>query len=364
VSGLYKVGNQGAGLVAGYMAAVPSEWQAALGAPYLTGQSAIAIVSRTSSGPAAFGFDPAQLGSTTAPATPYIYYPIDHPLGPTTGPANPIFNGTTTIQGVFFAPGTRSVVFIGSTGMNAVGYGGPDEFNDQARRDKTYHTQNGDYRYYAWAYDANDLVAVKDGLKQPWEIRPYKTWDFDVPQHEDRKFLGGAAFDAATGRLYVSQLKVDYVSGSSMPLIQVYQLVTPNSWTQTQTTAADFTAGSQSGTQVTNTSGGEVRLATGATSGTFTSSVIDAGKSTQWKTMAWDAIVPTGTTVKVQTSTSTDGSNWSAWQDATNVVTNAGSSTATVGSPAGRYLRYRVLFTTTDVAVNPTLSSVTASGLQ
>src|SRR5439155_23653540 len=71
VSGLFQVGTQPAGAIAGYMAAVPPEWQAALGGPYLSGQGGIPIVSRTSSGPAAFGFDPQQFGAGTAPATPY-----------------------------------------------------------------------------------------------------------------------------------------------------------------------------------------------------------------------------------------------------------------------------------------------------
>ena len=61
VGGLYQVGTQGAGLVAGYMTPIPSEWQAALGDTYLTGQADIPIISRTSSGPAAFGFNPSDL---------------------------------------------------------------------------------------------------------------------------------------------------------------------------------------------------------------------------------------------------------------------------------------------------------------
>ena len=46
------------GFVAGYMAAVPPEWQSSLGGPAITGQCCVPIVSRTSWGPAAFAFDP------------------------------------------------------------------------------------------------------------------------------------------------------------------------------------------------------------------------------------------------------------------------------------------------------------------
>ena len=41
VQGLFQVGNLGGGYVGGYMAPIPAEWQAALGAPYLTGQAAL-----------------------------------------------------------------------------------------------------------------------------------------------------------------------------------------------------------------------------------------------------------------------------------------------------------------------------------
>src|SRR5688572_31039879 len=50
------------GLVSGFMASVPSEWQAKLGGPALTGQCCVSIVTRTSNGPAAFAFDPAKVG--------------------------------------------------------------------------------------------------------------------------------------------------------------------------------------------------------------------------------------------------------------------------------------------------------------
>ena len=55
-----------------------------LGAPYLTGQAALSIISRTSSGPAAFGFDPQRLGAAVTPATPLVEYPLAHPLAPQT----------------------------------------------------------------------------------------------------------------------------------------------------------------------------------------------------------------------------------------------------------------------------------------
>ena len=61
--------------------------------------------------------------------------------------------------------------------------------------------------------------------------------------------------------------------------------------------------------------------------------------------------MPAGTTITILTSSSTDGVNWSAWS----TVTNGG----TITSPSGRYIRYEVVFTTTNPAVTPTLTCIT-----
>src|SRR5581483_6256262 len=126
VGGLYQVGGLGGRYVAGYMTAIPNDWQTALGAPYLTGQADIPIINTSSSGPSAFGFDSKALGPKVAPATPYVYYPVDKPLGPYTGVINPLQNGTTSVTGAVFVPGTRTVLFFGTTGVNFIGYGNPE----------------------------------------------------------------------------------------------------------------------------------------------------------------------------------------------------------------------------------------------
>jgi hypothetical protein len=222
VDGFFPVGKRGAGFVAGYMAPIPAEWQEALGAPYLTGQAALCVISRTSAGPAAFGFDPRGLGLGVIPVIPYVYYPISRPLAPLDR-INPLFTMTTEIKGVFFAPHTRSVLFFGANGTNAIGYGDAATFNDKNRTAKGPHSRNGDYAYEVWAYDVNDFIAVRNGRKRPWEIKPYETWYFDLPIFEGAKHVGGVAFDPANRRLYVSQLGGEHQGDSYMPLIQVYQ---------------------------------------------------------------------------------------------------------------------------------------------
>jgi len=89
------------------------------------------------------------------------------------------------------------------------------------------------------------------------------------------------------------------------------------------------------------------------TSGTFTSSVFDAGRLATWGTASWTANLPAGTTVVVQTrsgNTATPDGTWSGWT----TVTNGGQ----VSSPSGEFLQYRVLLTTSNPTVTPTLISI------
>ena len=89
-------------------------------------------------------------------------------------------------------PGTRSVVFLGSSGSGNIGYGDGSTFNDPYRIYKGYHAPNGNYAYQAWAYDANDFVAVMNGQKKPWDLTPYATWrlQFSTGQRGDGSHPG------------------------------------------------------------------------------------------------------------------------------------------------------------------------------
>jgi hypothetical protein len=224
VEGMFQVGNLGGGFYDGYMSPIPTSWQSDLGAPYLTGNCCLSIITRTSFGPAVFGFDPSKLSSSGSAATPYVYYTQSNPAGPIDY-HNLLFEGNTTIRGVFFVPGTRTVLFFGSIGTNQVGYGLASDYNDQNRNSKGYHSLNGDYAYQVWAYDANDFLAVKGGQMQPWQVQPYAVWNLDFPQNDGAKYIGGVAFDPSTNRLYVTQLGGDtQVAYTYLPVVQVFQL--------------------------------------------------------------------------------------------------------------------------------------------
>jgi hypothetical protein len=219
VSGLFQVGDAGGGFVGGYMAPVPARWQAELGCSHLTGQAALAIVGRTSCGPCAMGFEPAELGVNPVKTVPYVYYPLKHPLA-AEDTQNPLFNTTTEIRGVVFPEQSSSVLFFGSHGVGPYWYGEPNHGGkaDPYRDGKGPHAPP--YVYQVWAYDVLELLAVKEERKSPWEVRPYEAWTFHLPYREESGHLGGAAYDAKTARIYVSQQNVD----QARPVIHVFQV--------------------------------------------------------------------------------------------------------------------------------------------
>jgi Bacterial Ig domain len=228
VDGPYQVGTMtvGAGFVSGYLGRVPANWQDAFGGPVVTGNCCLPIISRTSYGPALFTIDPTQLGLVDPlPATPLVYYPIEHHTLGDWDQQSTVFNGATEIKGVVFPEATRTVLFFGRQGLGPFCYGiggeiGGDCYDpaDPYKGDHAYP-----YVYYVWAYDANDLAAVKRGEKQPWEIAPYAYWPLPLPFTDIRTHIEGAGYDPATNRIFVSQSFGD----GDQPVIHVFSVRLP-----------------------------------------------------------------------------------------------------------------------------------------
>jgi len=223
IEGLFQVGRQGGGFVGGYMTAVPGAWAERLGAPFLTGQAALSIVSRTSAGPCALGFDPKQLGARVANVRPFVWYPLAFPLRDETS-TNLVYNLTSDISGAYFDEGSGSVLFFGSHGTGEYCYGTPEECGDPVRGGKGTHSRGGRYRYQVWAYDAFDFVAVSNGRRKPWELEPYAVWPLEFPFAEKNAMIGGVAHDPNTGRIFVSQLYGDVIGYDLNPIIHVFTI--------------------------------------------------------------------------------------------------------------------------------------------
>lgn len=227
VKGPFRMGPLNAGFYSGYMAAVPLALRPLLGGPALTGQADIGIISRTSLGPAAFSFDPEAMGMM--PAQPLVYYPLKHPTLGVWGAAGKYFGGSDSLEGVVVPEGWSSVLFFGQHGTTFC-YG-PGTANQKlagtpANRVDTWcydpiksakGTHGYPYVSQVTAYAASDLAEVREGKRKPWEVRPYAAWV--LPELHGR-VVGGVAYDPATGRLFVSELRGDGV----YPLVHVYVL--------------------------------------------------------------------------------------------------------------------------------------------
>ena len=221
-----------AGFVGGPMTPIPPEWQAKLGGTAITGLCCVPIVSRTSFGPAAFAFDPTKIGQPKVPASPLVYYPSDHPnLGSWSG-SNPIYGGTTLMGGSVIVPGTRTMLFFGSNGVgpNCYGLGTHNKAAHNPAKEICYDPVNPadekgshayPYKYQVWAYDLNDLAAVKAGRKRPWDVKPYGVWPIDLPiTHGFQVRFSSVAINPATGRIYAAQYKGEiHADGGGQPVI-------------------------------------------------------------------------------------------------------------------------------------------------
>ncbi len=223
--GMYSVGTWDPGFVAGHMAHVPPEWQAALGGPVITGLDGVPIVSRTSYGPTLSIFDPAQLGEADpVPATLLVGYTYEHAtLGTWENSTeyNPQFNQAAGSRGVALPAGSDSMLLIGTTGIGVPCYGeGTDNpaldrrpvpgvpglvyVYDPVRQDKGTHAYP--YVAYIWAYRTADLARVASGQIQHWQAVPYASWEVPLPiSPAGTQIVAGAAYDPATNRLFISR---------------------------------------------------------------------------------------------------------------------------------------------------------------
>src|SRR3989338_2949227 len=214
VQGPFKVGSGYAGDFAGYFTAITTEWQSALGGTLLNGACCHAIASLWSWGPAIGTVNPADLlaARNPSPATKLIFYPDTNPYT-TRIEQSDFYNGTTEVNGALLVPNTRTILFFGKHGTGFPTYisgGGPSAPPNRTQ---------------VWAFDVNEMIAVKNGTKQTYDVRPYAT--FAMPGING-DLMAGAAYDPATGRLFITEYAGDGVKAR----IHVYTIAgtssTPN----------------------------------------------------------------------------------------------------------------------------------------
>jgi hypothetical protein len=244
----------------GFMTLIPAEWQTAFGGKVVSGNGPTSIISLGSEGPSLHVIDADTLiaqpaASTVVQSTPLVYYTC--PSGNMTDQVNchmtlgawnsnsptQVWNGKAVprltvvdphgrgtfniayadnsmrIEGVLFADGTRSVVFFGHKGLGPYCYGIGSDCGDldspSGKGDHAYP-----YTEFAWFYDVNDLLAVKNKQKNPWDVYPYTGWAFKVFGDGNGGAAVGVAWDPATRLAY---FVVSYTNGWA-PLVHVFRI--------------------------------------------------------------------------------------------------------------------------------------------
>ena len=253
-SGFKRVGTvpfdttkSNAGWTGGYMGHIPPEWQDRLGWPAMTGNGATSVVSRSSYGPSVSGFDPDDIGAVEiAPTELFFGYPGDHQTLGGYSDGTLYYGMGTMVRGVAFPQGSDTIMIFGrgglgfnGTGDGCYGYGVSDPaLHNTVRIDGVLNcydlafTDKGGHAYpyesKIWLYDANDVLAVKAGTKEYWEVIPYDMIYLDMPFSSQNlmKDIEGVAYDPTTQRLFISQFLTDRWADQyePNPIIHVYSL--------------------------------------------------------------------------------------------------------------------------------------------
>jgi len=219
----------------GWISDIPSEWQGPLGGTMVTGSSSgRPIIGRLSVGPSAFVFDPSDIVGAASvpdpvPTSALLDYDLSMPLhddlSNDTG-ANDLWTHLSRAVFGFVVPGTRSYVTLGETGGH-----GPEGVcykcvpNGETAECGGYCSVDpDDYSLYYWFYDVDDLVAVGAGSMAPHEVRPYAYGAFPSPYSTNQ--MGGGAYDAASGLLYLTMQAADREQGdfANPPVVVAFRI--------------------------------------------------------------------------------------------------------------------------------------------
>lgn len=212
--------------------AIPSAYQASLGGPMLQGNWQMSNPEPEGYGPFLSVFDPDSLNSTNSPNQVVLGYSTAHPMTTTATFAYSDWQRSISyISGMAFPSGSKSVLMAGVYGAGRRQYGNPF-FIDESNNGLIYPGANKGWhsypRYYAvYAFNADDLVAVKAGTKNPYDVTPYALWSIEFPGQDSYLFNGAncsMCFDDANKRMFFFERESPRAAAVAEPIIHVFQM--------------------------------------------------------------------------------------------------------------------------------------------
>jgi hypothetical protein len=223
----------GAGHTSGWISPIPSEWQSILGGTHITGQSSgIPIISRTTVGPSAFAFAPRDIVGTGSvpvpvPTVKLLDFSLDHPLHTdlsNDSGGNDLWTHLSRATYGLVVPGTRTYATFGYSGGHESGVCYKCTQNNGNLCGGYCAPDAGDYYQYYWLWDVYDLVSVKNGEMNSYDVRPYGCGEFATPFETSEHQIGGGTFDPASGLLYLTVQRADRDQGTyaNPPVVIVY----------------------------------------------------------------------------------------------------------------------------------------------
>ncbi len=227
----------GAGHTSGWISPVPLEWQDTLESNYITGQSSgQPIIARFSVGPSAFGFKLDDLLDMTdpIPTNKMLDFDLANALNSdlfNESLTNDLWTHLSRATYGFIVPGTRTYATLGYSGGHASGVCYKCEQNNGVVCGGYCAIDTSDYDQYYWLWDMNDLLEVKAGNLNSYDVVPYDYGVFETPFQNEHKEIGGGSYDPISGNLYLTIQKAD--NGQSTyanpPVIVVYSTKTVSS---------------------------------------------------------------------------------------------------------------------------------------
>lgn len=219
-----------------------------------------------------------------------------------------------------------------------------------------------------------DLVSVGNGILFAAQKGTTNFWKYSSSTNSwtDAAVLPAAGAEDYGTMAYDGFGNVFRVRGGMTATFWKYN-VAGNSWNAV-TNAPDVMMGAGYGTAITSDGAGRIYVAQGrndsgevatfwkyastdvfAASGTFTSTVIDAGQASNFSSLIYNKTTPANTALTVDVragNTATPDGTWTAWQSD---IASGGNISGLDGS---RYVQYRLNLTTSDVRVSPSLSYI------